>query len=273
MDTTTSDDAPLTWHREGGAGEPAVVLPGGPCRGVEYLGDLAGLAQDRPLVVLHPRGAPTNPAPSRGWWADADDAVALADHLGLTAIDVVAHSAGTRLALALLARHPARVRSLLLVTPSAAWLTGTPPDGDEILRARRDPVATAALDALLAPPPADEAEFQRQREQSAAGCYARWTAREQAHALVGQQTFTSVQAWFRGVPDDAAQQVLAAPHPPTLVVAGAEDAMSGRAPVTAYAAALSAQLTWLPDCGHYPWVEQPDAFRAVAADWLRHPQA
>ena len=56
--------------------------------------------------------------------------------------------------------------------------------------------------------------------------------------------------------------------PSTLVVAGADDALSGRAPVTAYAAALSAALTWLPDCGHYPWVEQPQAFRAIAADWL-----
>ena len=46
------DGAALTWHREGGAGEPVVVLPGGPCRGVEYLEDLAGLADDRPLVVM-----------------------------------------------------------------------------------------------------------------------------------------------------------------------------------------------------------------------------
>ncbi len=262
------DGAALTWHREGGAGEPAMVLPGGPCRGVEYLEDLAGLADDRPLVVLHPRGAPTTTARSRGWWQDADDVVALADHLGLPTVDVVAHSAGTRLALALLARHPARVRSLLLVTPSASWLTGTPLDGDELLLARRDPDATAALDALLAPAPTHQAQFQRQRDLVAAGSYARWTDRERRHAAVGEQSLDAVRAWLQGVPDDAAAQVLAAPHPPTLVVAGADDALSGRAPVTAYAAALSAALTWLPDCGHYPWVEQPQAFRAIAADWL-----
>lgn len=271
VDETAGDGAALTWHREGGAGEPAVVLPGGPCRGVEYLEDLAGLADDRPLVVLHPRGAPTTRAASRGWWLDADDVVALADRLGLDAVDVVAHSAGTRLALALLARHPARVRSLLLVTPSAAWLTGTPHDGDELLLARDDPDATAALDALLAPPPADQAELLRQRELVAAGSYSRWTDRERRHAPVGEQTLAAVNAWSQGVPDDAAAQVLAAPRRPTLVVAGAEDALSGRAPVAAYAAALSASLTWIPDCGHYPWVEQPETFRSIAADWLRRP--
>jgi len=270
MEATAGDGAPLTWHRQGGAGEPAVVLPGGPCRGVEYLEDLAGLADERPLVVLHPRGAPTTSVPSRGWWRDADDVVALADHLGLGALDVVAHSAGTRVALALLAQHPARVRSLLLVTPSASWLTGTPPDGDEILRARHDPDATAALDAMRAPLPTDEAGLQRQRELVAAGSYARWNDRERRHARVGDASLAALLAWSQGVPDDAAEQVLAAPRRPTLVVAGAEDALSGRAPVTAYAAELSASLTWLPDCGHYPWVEQPDLFRAATTPWLRH---
>ncbi len=273
MSTTARDPAALTWHREGGTGEPAVVLPGGPCRGVEYLEDLAGIAEDRPLVVLHPRGAPTNSAPSRGWWKDADDVVALADHLGLASVDVVAHSAGTRLALALVARHPARVRTLLLVTPSASWLTGTPSDADELLLARHDDVAAAALDAMAAPAPADEAEFQRQSELVAAGSYARWTDREQRHARVGEQSLAAVTAWFQGVPDDAAEQVLAVPQPPTLVVAGAQDALSGRAPVTAYAAALSAPVAWIPDCGHYPWVEQPEVFRAIAAEWLRRRRA
>ena len=100
----------------------------------------------------------------------------------------------------------------------------------------------------------------------AAGSYARRTEREQRHARVGEQTLAAVHAWSQGVPEDAADQVLAAPHPPTPVVAGTEDALSGRAPVSAYAAALSASLTWIEDCGHYPWVEQPEEFRSVAAD-------
>ncbi|WP_308289698.1 alpha/beta hydrolase, partial [Microbacterium sp. BF1] len=104
-------------------GEPAIVLPGGPCRGPEYLGDFAGLGNDRSLVVLHPRGTPRSGGLSRGWWADAADVITLADALGLESIDLVAHSAGTRLALATATQFPDRVRSMALITPPATWLT------------------------------------------------------------------------------------------------------------------------------------------------------
>lgn len=43
-------------------GDPIIVLPGGPCRGPEYLQDLAELGKDHALVVLHPRpGSPIPP--------------------------------------------------------------------------------------------------------------------------------------------------------------------------------------------------------------------
>lgn len=79
--------------------DPVIVLPGGPCRGPEYLSDLAGLDSTRRRVVLHPRGTPRSGGLSRGWWQDADDVAALVDALGMDAAHLIAHSAGTRLAL------------------------------------------------------------------------------------------------------------------------------------------------------------------------------
>ncbi|WP_218683114.1 alpha/beta fold hydrolase, partial [Microbacterium sp. BF1] len=43
--------------------------------------------------------------------------------VGLESIDLVAHSAGTRLALATATQFPDRVRSMALITPPATWLT------------------------------------------------------------------------------------------------------------------------------------------------------
>ncbi|WP_350348874.1 alpha/beta hydrolase [Agromyces sp. G08B096] len=247
---------------------PAIVVPGGPCRGVEYLEDLAGVARVRPLVVLHPRGTPTTGGASRGWWTDADDLVDLADHLGLDAVDVVAHSAGTRLTLAAAARYPDRIRRLALVTPASTWLTDAPRDSLEIGRRRRDPLVDAALDSLTGVEPVDQESFERARVVEGPAGYARWTEREQAHAAVGAWSLAAIEAYFSDVPDDAAERVIAADLPSVLIIAGDEDILVGVAPVAAAAEALGAELVWLEDCGHYPWVEQPAAFRAALEGWL-----
>ncbi|KGM13759.1 alpha/beta fold hydrolase [Cellulomonas bogoriensis] len=49
------------------------------------------------------------------------------------------------------------------------------------------------------------------------------------------------------------------------MLGGTEDILSGVEPVRALATALGAELRLLDDCGHYPWVEQPDLFRLNVA--------
>ena len=144
-----SSDLPVavSWIGEPG-GDPVLVLPGGACRGPEYLGDLAGLGAVRPLLVLHPRGTARTGGLSRGWWTDADDVVAVIDALGLTSADLLAHSAGTRLALATATRFPDRVRTMALVTPPARWLTGSAHDGEDLVLDRDDPVVAEAIRSL-----------------------------------------------------------------------------------------------------------------------------
>ncbi|MRG59460.1 alpha/beta fold hydrolase [Agromyces sp. CFH 90414] len=272
MQTFTARDGRTIAHHLIGSGtageasagvEPALVVPGGACRGVEYLEDLAGAASVRSLAVLHPRGTPSTGGRSRGWWTDADDLVDLADHLGLAQVDVVAHSAGTRLALAAAVRYPERIRSLTLVTPPAMWLTGTPWDGRAIADRRADPELEVALASLLGADPVEQADFERHRVVEGPAGYAKWTDRERAHVSVGDWELAADLAWFEGIPDDAADRVREASLPPVTVIAGDGDLLVGVAPVVAYAELLHAELVMLAECGHYPWVEQPEAFRAA----------
>lgn len=249
-------------------GEPVVVLPGGPCRGPEYLGDLAGLGRSRRLVVLHPRGTPLSGGLSRGWWTDADDVVALIDRLGAPAVDVLAHSAGTRLALATAARYPDRVRSLALITPPATWLSGTPHDGDSIAIDRTLPAVADALVALDQDDPGSEEAFHASFQRQAPASYAHWTETEQAHARIGAVSLAAALAWFDGIPADAAARIAAATLPRTLVIGGAQDYLTGVQPVADYAAVLGASLSFIEDCGHYPWIEQPEDFLRIAGAWL-----
>jgi len=251
-----------------GTGPPVIVLPGGPCRSPEYLEDLAGLAEVRPLAVLHPRGTPATGGLSRGWWADAADVVAALDTLGLDRADVLGHSAGAQLALATVAQHPDRVRSLLLVTPSLAWLTGTEHDGAAIAGRRSEPVIARALASLAGPGPEDEAQFQAGSPIQRPAGYARWTRREQEHSPLGSTSLAASGAWSLGIPDDAVHRIRQAALPPTLVIGGTEDILVGDAPVRAGARALGAPLEMIEDCGHYPWVEQPESFRRFVDPWL-----
>jgi len=201
VDFIESDDGvPIGFELIGAgldAGDPVLVLPGGPCRDPSYVGDLAGAAGSRRLAILHVRGTPATGGLSRGWWADAADAVAVADRLGIDAADVVAHSAGTRLALAMAVRFPERVRSLALVTPAAAWLTGVPHDGVEVASRRAEPEVAAAL-ASAEREPIDEEAFRRAVEVESSLGYARWGTEQRRHAARGAMTLAAARSWFRG---------------------------------------------------------------------------
>ncbi|WP_040166756.1 alpha/beta fold hydrolase [Microbacterium gorillae] len=266
---TASDGARLVYTRLGAfTSDPIVVIPGGACRGVDYLEDLAGAVDERGAVIFHPRGTPTSGGLSNGWWSDADDVVALLDALGLPSADVIAHSAGTRLALSVAVRFAPRVRRVVQITPPATWLTGTEHDGEAIGRARGESVVDEALLSMRTEPAPGQAAFDHHRAIEGPAGYARWTEREQRHNTVGDWAWDADLAWFRGIPDDAAARVLAAGVPDVAVIGGADDIYTGREPVHRYAEILGARLIELTACGHYPWVEQPDAFRAAVRELL-----
>ncbi|KXZ57739.1 Alpha/beta hydrolase family protein [Microbacterium laevaniformans] len=109
---------------------------------------IAGIGESAHVIVLHPRGTSRTGGLSRGWWTDADDVVALLDALHVPSVSVLAHSAGTRLALATATRYPGRVASLALITPPATWLSGSPSDAATIGAARTEPEVVSALAAL-----------------------------------------------------------------------------------------------------------------------------
>lgn len=249
-------------------GRPVLVIPGGPCRPPEYLTDFAGLGERHPLVVLHPRGTPASGGLSRGWWTDADDVVAAIDACGLDAVDIVGHSAGTRLSLAVATRFPDRVRSLALVTPPATWLTGAAYDGDDIVALREDAEGIAGYASILNDEPKTQDAFEEALLRQAPATYARWTATEQAHASIGRMSLAAAEAWFQDIPADAVELIRTASLPPTLVVGGDVDLLTGRRPVEDYATTLGAELAMISDCGHYPWVEQPAEFHRILDAWL-----
>ena len=131
--------ARLTYDvRSGGSVEaPALLLIGSPM-GAGGFGTLAGHFDDRTVVTYDPRGversAKADPASASTPEEHADDLHRLISALGEGAVDVFASSGGAVNALALVARHPEQVRTLVAHEPPLASIL---PDRDGALAASR----------------------------------------------------------------------------------------------------------------------------------------
>ncbi|MFE4306285.1 alpha/beta fold hydrolase [Streptomyces sp. NPDC056517] len=276
MPQFTSYDGTELAYRIVGEGEPLVCLAGGPMRDAVYLGDLGGLAAHRALVLLDARGtgASAEPADTDTYRCDRQvgDVEALRLHLGLERIDLLGHSAGGNLATLYAAAHPERIRSLVLVTSlgRALGVGTTDEEWDEAVEIFADrpwyAQARAALDAIGPDTPES-----RVREIVAPFAYGRWDAAAQDHAARdAEQVNRAAAPAYHGegaYTPEATRRALTALTAPVLLLAGECD--PGPTPAkAAEAAALfpNAELVVVPGAGHFPWVDDAEAFvRPVAA--------
>ncbi|KGJ75680.1 hypothetical protein GY21_09540 [Cryobacterium roopkundense] len=262
-----------------GGGIPVIVLAGGAARHPSYLGDLAGLGEEHHLIMPHLRGVGLTEAPSdprRGsWWSQALDMEQLRIHLGFDRVALVAHSAGTRLAIAYASQFPRNVAALVLITPPAGYLVDEPTDTPNLIERRSgDTDFERALRVLKAgPATSTDDDFTAWQRDSAAAGYATWNETGQAHADSGRWNLTAATAYFSvDSPRDLASR-LSEMRAPVLVIAGAQDCLVGVEPVKILAGLFPAgEFVTIDACGHYPWVEQPAAFRRVMQTFLRRLQ-
>ena len=266
-------------YTELGQGPPLLCLPGGPGRASAYLEELGGLSAEATLVRLDTRATghsevPADPSSLR-FDRLAADVEALREHLSLEQVDVLGHSAGCLVAQAWAAAHPERVHSLVLVTPTDRLQGGQRADVAAIRQGRQGEdwyaEAAEAQAALADAPPAQQQALVRATRPF---FYGRWDERTQAHAATAdRQSSKRAELGFgAGIEDvDLAGMlaVLADLDVPVLVLGGERDALTGVASVALVAGSFPrAQTVVLPGAGHFPWVDEPEAFRAVVSGFL-----
>jgi pimeloyl-ACP methyl ester carboxylesterase len=141
--TTRTLDAPgakLTYDVRGGgsADAPVLFLIGSPM-GAGGFGTLAGHFTDRTIVTYDPRGVErsekADPASPSTPDQHADDVHRIIEALDLGPVDLFASSGGAVNALALVARHPEDVRTLVAHEPPLASIV---PDRETALAACKD---------------------------------------------------------------------------------------------------------------------------------------
>lgn len=271
------DETKLAYHVFG-EGPPVICLPGGPMQASAYLGELGGLSAHRQLIVLDLRGTgesavPVDPASYR---CDrlVDDVEALREHLGLDRVDLLAHSAGTNLAVRYAERHPERVGRLVLITPSVAALgiavAGEVRRGTALLRREEPwfPEAFAALEAIFGGKATADSW-----QAVAPFWYGRWDEAARAHKAAedGQKNGEAAAAFGgEGAFDpEATRAALARLASPVLLLAGEVDLNSPPGAMAELAEVFPhAELVVQPGAGHFPWLDDAERFVAATSAFL-----
>jgi pimeloyl-ACP methyl ester carboxylesterase len=277
---TTPDGRKLE-YRQLGNGPVLVCHPGGPGFSSLYFSDLAGLWERYTLVMLNPRGTggSDRPADSRAYQIDdyVDDVEALRDHLGLERLMLLGHSHGGTVAQAYAARHPARVRKLVLASTLARFAS----EHERAMRAGMDQRSNEPWypDALAALEAEQEGKFETDEEMSELVFrelplyFARYGAVEAGYLdtlkteVLNADTLKLFNNEIFNTFD--LRDIHAGISSPTLVITGSEDFICGPVCADEIAAGIAgSKKVIVGDSGHMIFIEQPEAFHSEVADFL-----
>jgi pimeloyl-ACP methyl ester carboxylesterase len=276
----TRDGRRLAYRRTGD-GPVLVCHGGGPGFSSQYLGDLAGLADELELVLLDPRGTggSTKPSDPRAYAIEdyVSDLEELREHLGLERMQLFGHSHGGIVVMAYAARHPERVERLILASTLPRFSPKQEAAMAAAVEAHADEPwyedARAALEAEGAGQFETDEELADLTLREFPFYFARYGDVEQAYvATLGRDSpnadalrlFNQEQ-----VPSFDLRPELARIAAPTLVIAGEEDFITGPLSAAELSNGITdARTVLIPGCGHFIFVEAPDAFRDAVLAFL-----
>jgi proline iminopeptidase len=278
-DGSFTRDGVVLHYRTAGAGRPVILLGGGPGLDVDYMLPVADfLPASYGRVFLEQRGTGRSrlalTSETMTLHNVVEDLEGLRVHLQQERLFLVGHSWGGMLAMAYAAAHPDRIDKMILIGPGGPTLEFTTRFSDNIrmrlhpedLEAERSwqdaekrgvDADKVALEAIRAVTPG----YFFDREKGLA--FARQLPDGTAHGKVNELLFEDMAKHYDSRPG------LQKLDRPVLIVQGHQDPLGDKTAEDIHAAIATSVLTYLDKCGHYPWLEQPVAFRKAIAQFLR----
>ena len=265
-------------YRSVGTGSPVIILSGGPGFDVDYMLPVADAFPTHRRILLEQRGT----GRTRGAKLTADDMTlaavvqdveALRLHLKLERLFLVGHSWGGMLAMAYAAAHPDRIDRLILIDSGGPTLEFATWFEDNI-RARLRPEDAEAerywKEAAKRGVSADKAEIESVKaitpayffDRAKGLAFAAQLADDALDAEGSAMLFTDLAKSYD------VRAGLRALDRPTLIVHGHQDPIGDKTAEDLHALLKSSTLTYLDKCGHFPWLEQPEAFRKAITGFL-----
>ena len=261
-----------------GTGPPVIILSGGPGFDVDYMQPVAAAFPTFRRILLEQRGTgrsipDTLRADDMTLDIVVEDLEALREHLREERLFLVGHSWGGMLAMAYAAAHPDRVDRLVLIDSGGPTLEFATWFEDNI-RARLRPEDVAAEQYWTAAGKrgvdADKVALESSRalapgyffDRAKALAYAATMAEGSLHAAPNALLFADLTKNYD------LRAGLRRLERPTLIVHGHQDPMGDKTAEDIHALIKSSTLVYLDKCGHFPWLEQPEAFSRAIQEFL-----
>src|SRR5215213_1379954 len=256
-----------------GAGPAAVVLHGGPGAHHDYLlPAFDALAGGRELVYYDQRGGGRS-AVARdvpvGWTEHVADLEALRGTWAMDRLTLVGYSWGGLLAMLYALAHPSRVAKLALVSPAPSWRAAREQFERVFTHRNLDPSFQEARRELRESGlrERDPAAFNQRIFELSVAPYFYDPARARDLTPFRVTGRTQQEVWESLGNFDLRPQLPALLGMPSLVLHGENDPI----PIEAARAAadlIGAEFHAVPRCGHVPYVEAFETFRAVVGGFL-----
>lgn len=252
-------------YRLYGLGKPIVVLSGGPGFDCDYMEPVAReLASSHQAILVELRGTGRSRPPqiNRGtvnlklYLADLE---ALRQSLKLDRWILLGHSAGANLAMHYALAYPARAQALVLMDSGPA----------------HQAVAAAMMDNVflrLTPEQAAEARRTPSFHTMLPGYFYDRAKAAPMVATFREDSFHDDVAQLLAADEMAPgmdmRPALAGLTVPALVIAGRQDPADPGMQYEIHLALKNSRLVLLDRCGHFSWLEQPDALYAAIREFL-----
>jgi proline iminopeptidase len=266
------------WTAVQGSGRPMVLCHGGP-GGYDYLGPVANMVDDLCEVIRYDqRGSGrSNVAGPYDVRTFVEDLEGLRQHFGFARWIVGGHSWGAGLALAYAVSFPAHADAIVYISG-----TGVDPRWHDEYRRNR----------LAALSPAERNEFERLRSEAAV---ASWHERGRLDVRIRElarktdvfdpDCLAAIPAFDEHPTSDEVNHLVGADWDawisapqfvrdvhrlpmPALFLHGAADPRPARFVETLAKQLPAGQFAAIPQAGHYPWIEQPERFRALLRGFI-----
>ena len=256
------------WYQQVGDGPVRLFMHGGlGFDHTHFRPEFDALAGDHQVVYYDHRGNGRSGRPPLDTLTMeqlADDAAALLDHVGVDRATVIGHSYGGFIAQEFALRQPDRLDGLVLIDTTPGQL------GEGETADNQGPPPPAELVELMSVPPANDDEFAAMAPKTFPFYFHRPEQVDFEDHFGGiifaagamMQSMMALAGW-------SAVDRLGTITAPTLVLCGRHDVVTSYPQAERIAARIpGAELHIFEDSGHFPWLEEPEAFFGVLRTWL-----
>jgi pimeloyl-ACP methyl ester carboxylesterase len=273
---TTDIDGSRVRFVDVGQGEPVLLLHGYPQSSACWRGQIGQLAAHHRVIAPDWPGfgrSPSCPDPAPTYEVEVARIGKLADQLGLTSFNLIAHDYGGFLALSYVAQQPARVLRLGLLNSRAHGIFKPRfyRFSQRQRRVARHPVGRALLKLV----PLGLLHARAFRHQLERGTFTPTVLREYLDWMrggAGHDAFVRFFAHYQVERRSELASVLAGIRCPTAVIWGERDPFVPLATAHELATQIpDAQLTSFPDAGHFIMEERPAEVAAAIEELLARP--